>query len=215
MGAMAAPYADSSARNSAPTSDIGRPDLSWGTWGQGLLTEWWETSSDLIWPNSVITYGRMRHDPQIKAVLNAYKLPLLKATWAVDPGGCKDEVAQLVADDLGLPILGNEDEQTQPARRKGVVWHRHLTQALQSLTFGHMPFERRYRIEGQRLRLDNLGARMPWTLAYIGLDPKTATLDHLRQNTQNEPIPCPPRILWYAHEAEGANWAGISMLRPL
>jgi hypothetical protein len=32
----------------APTTDIGRPDFAWGTWGQGLLSDWWETIADLL-----------------------------------------------------------------------------------------------------------------------------------------------------------------------
>jgi len=31
-----------------PTNDIGTVDLYWGTWGQGLLTDWWETTADLL-----------------------------------------------------------------------------------------------------------------------------------------------------------------------
>lgn len=27
--------------HSAPTADIGSPDISWGTQGQGLQAEWW------------------------------------------------------------------------------------------------------------------------------------------------------------------------------
>jgi hypothetical protein len=32
----------------APTTDIGRPDFWWGTYGQGLLSDWWETTADLL-----------------------------------------------------------------------------------------------------------------------------------------------------------------------
>jgi hypothetical protein len=33
--------------SNAPTRDIGSPDLFWGTWGQGLLTEWLRVVGDL------------------------------------------------------------------------------------------------------------------------------------------------------------------------
>jgi hypothetical protein len=90
-----------------PTGDLATPDLYWGTWGQGLLSEWWETPPQLTWPEAVITYGRMRHDPQLKGVLSAYKLPLLRATWAVDPSGCRDEVVRPVDRTSGVapPVL--------------------------------------------------------------------------------------------------------------
>jgi hypothetical protein len=195
----------------APLRDIGSPDLFWGTWGQGLLTEWWETSADLIWPNSVITYGRMRHDPQLRAVLSAYLLPLIRATWMVDPAGCRDEVVQRVADDLGIAVKGT-DTPPGPARRRGVIWQRHLRDALKYLTFGHAAFELRYRLDGNDLRLDNLGARMPWTIAQIRMNPD-ASIAEVVQTTQNEPIPG-NRVIWYANDQEGANWAGTSILRP-
>jgi len=131
----------------APTSDIGKPDLDWGSWGQGLMSQWWETAPDLIWPESVITFGRMRNDPQIKATLGAYFRPILRATWVLDPEGCRDEVVQHVSDDLGMQILG-ADAKPGPARRRGVIWQRHLRDALPYLVFGHMPFERRYEITG-------------------------------------------------------------------
>lgn len=201
----------------APTSDIGKPDLSYGTWGQGLLTEWYETAPDLIWPQTIVTYGRMRNDPQIKAVLSAYWLPILRATWVIDGTGCKPEVTQHIADDLGLPIQG-KDPSPGPARRRGVIWQRHLREALGYRTFGHMPFERRYEIvpdatmdSGQYTRLINLGARMPWTIAMMHVD-EAGLLDRIEQTTQREPIPA-ERLVWYVNEQEGSNWAGISSLR--
>jgi hypothetical protein len=163
----------------------------------------------------VITYGRMRHYPQLRAVLSAYLLPIRRATWAVDPAGCRDEVAQHVADDLGLPILESGDE-PGPARRRGVSWRRHLTTAAYDhLVYGHMPFELRYRIESSGpggCHLDHLGARMPWTLAQIHLNPDS-TIEKIVQTTQAEPIPA-NRLIWYVNQQEGANWAGVSMLRP-
>lgn len=158
----------------------------------------------------------MRHDPQLAAVLKAYILPILRATWAVDPSGCRDEVAAQVAADMDLPILGSNDapDTTGGARRRGVIWKRHLREALNALTFGAMPFERRYRYDDadRRFHLDNLGPRMPWTLAQINLN-HDDTVKEIVQTTQRDPIPA-SRLAWYSYGAEGANWAGISVLRP-
>jgi hypothetical protein len=196
----------------APTKDIGSPDFYWGTWGQGLLTEWWETAADLIWPQSVITYGRMRHDPQIKGVLAALTWPLLRATWVVDGTGCRDEVTQRVSDNFGLPIRGI-DELGKPARRQGIMWSRHLRAAMQKFVFGHMIFERRYEIAPDGFaNLVSLGQRMPWTIAHIRAERDGSVID-VTQNTQYDPIPA-NRLVWYAHELEGSAWAGISALRP-
>ncbi|MFC7591034.1 hypothetical protein ACFQYP_50620 [Nonomuraea antimicrobica] len=87
---------------SVPTSDIGGLDSILGGW----VDDWLEILPDLQWPTSVRTYAKMRHDPQLAGVLAAYTLPIRRATWQLDPAGCRDEVVQLVADDLGLPIKG-------------------------------------------------------------------------------------------------------------
>lgn len=199
------------ARPAPPTSDIGQPDFWWGTWGQGLLTEWWETAADLIWPQSVITYGRMRHDPQIRAVLAAYTWPIVRATWALDGEGCDPKVTRHCADDLGLPILGL-DEHPGPARRRGVIWTRHLRQAAQKLTFGHAIFERRYELQADGLyHLAALGPRMPWTIAQMHIA-RDGTIQEVQQTINDKPIPA-QRLVWYVNELEGASWAGISALR--
>jgi hypothetical protein len=173
---------------------------------------WWETAADLIWPQSVITYGRMRHDPQLNAVLSAYIHPLMRATWALDPTGCRAEVVKRVADDLGMGILG-DDAQPGPARRRGVVWSRHLRQALHHLSFGHMIFERRYEQQPDGyMSLASLGQRMPWTVARMNIG-HDGLINSIVQTTQPEPLDA-RRLVWYVSAQEGANWAGISILRP-
>ena len=98
------------------------------------------------------------------------------------------------------------------ARRRGVIWKRHLRQALTYQIYGYAPFERRYRIDPDgTCRLDNLGQRMPWTVAMMNLN-KDATIDTIQQSTQHTPIPA-SRLVWYVSDQEGANWAGISPLR--
>jgi hypothetical protein len=196
-------------RPGLPTADIGVPDLYYEYQG---FTDWWENTADLIWPASMITYGRMRHDPQLKAVLMAYMLPIMRATWVIDPDGARDEVVQAVADDLGVNILG-ADERPGTARRRGVIWLRHLRQALYNkLTYGYMPFERRYRIDDTGMaRLDNLGPRMPWTIAMIDVN-RDGTLNQVWQNTQRDPLPA-NRLVWYTNDLQGGDWTGVSDLR--
>jgi hypothetical protein len=193
-----------------PLRDIGTLDAA-----DILGPQWfdiYEQIPDLTWPTSVQTYARMRHDPQLRAILAAYFLPIRRATWAVDPAGCRDEVVRVVADDLGLPILG-EDAEPGPARRRGVTWGEHLRIALLSLVFGHMPFERRYEIRDGLARLVNLGERMPWTIGQINLN-NDGTIASIEQDIiKSTPIPA-NRLLWYAHEREGATWTGRSVLRP-
>jgi hypothetical protein len=194
---------------SAPTRDIGVVDtLQYGA----LLSDWLEFVPDLQWPASVQTYSRMRHDPKLAAILAAYSLPIRRATWCVDPAGCRDEVVQLVADDLGLPIKG-VDAEPSGARRRGVMWGEHLRHALLSLVHGFMPFERRYEIRNSQARLINLGERMPHTIGEITVN-KDGTVASISQDVVGaQDIPA-GRLVWYAHEREGANWTGRSLLRP-
>lgn len=193
---------------SAPTSDIGHLDANYGT----LYGELLEQIPALTWPLSAQTYALMRHDPQLTAVLAAYTLPIRRATWAVDPAGCRDEVVQMVADDLGLPILG-ADPEPGPARRRGVRWADHLRLALLSLTFGFMPFERRYEIRDGQARLVNLGERMPHTIGSIQLAPDESVESITQNLAAARPIPA-RRLVWYVHDREAANWTGRSLLRP-
>lgn len=159
----------------------------------------------------MITYGRMRHDPKLRAVLQALTLPILRATWALDPAGCRPEVVALVSEDLGLMVKGKDPVSTG-ARRRGVIWSRHLREALFSLIYGHMPFERRYDVTSGQARLVNLGPRMPWTIAQMNLN-DASEIQNIHQTTQRDPIPG-NRLVWYSYGQEGANWAGISVLRP-
>lgn len=192
-----------------PTTDLGTIDLA------AFIGSRWidvnETIPDLTWPLSVQMYGRMRRDPKLKAILNAYTLPIRRATWVIDPAGCRDEVVQMVADDLGVPILGT-DTKPGPARRRGVNWREHLRLALLSLVYGHMGFERRYEIRSGQARLINLGERPPWTIFNYDLSPDGTIESIIQYAAGAKPIPG-NRLVWYSHEREGAAWTGQSILR--
>jgi hypothetical protein len=197
----------------APTSPIGRPDVIWGVPGTGgMLTEWAETVPDLIWPESIRTYGRMRRDARITSILAAFFLPILRTTWAVDPAGVsRAEAVDLVAGNLGLPILGEKGlPPASPVR--GYSWTEHLRLALLNLVYGMMPFEQWYEIRKGRTQLAGLQERQPHTVNIIDIDDQ-GYVRQVWQNTQEQPIAA-NRLLWYAHDREGANYAGTSMLRP-
>lgn len=200
--------------NEAPTKDIGRLSDVFGIGGgiDASFVDVVETSPDLQWPLSITTYSRMRRDPQLAAVLRAFTLPIRRATWSVDPAGVRDEVAQLVADDLGLSVLGQEDD-LGAARRRGIRWEEHLRLALLSLVFGHMPFEQRYDIVANRARLTALSERMPHTIRRIVLDPD-GNLSGINQYVAGDTVIPVSRLTWYSHDREGAAWQGQSLLRP-
>jgi len=175
------------------------------------LSDILETIPTLVWPESIHTYGKMRTDPQLTAVLNAYTLPLRAAPKHVHPAGCRPEVVQMVSDDLGLPILG-ADKEPGPARRRGVDFDEHFRIALLCLIFGHMPFAQRYELRDGLLRLVELAERMPTTITDI-LTTDDGKLDGILQFGEKAMIPV-NNLVWYAHEREGSAWQGRSMLRP-
>lgn len=209
-----------------PISDAPRTlagTMTDGTYGFGgygaLAQDLFETIPALTYPASIQTYAVMRRDPQVKAVLSAYSLPLRAGTWAVNPKGCRDEVVQLVADAWGLPVLG-DNEGPGPFRRRGVLWDEHLRLALLMLPFGHSPFAVRYEVGGDplRARLAELSERLPQTITSIVVDEKTGDLTGIRQPGSADLIPAKTpggytNLLWYAHEREGASWQGQSMIR--
>lgn len=170
----------------------------------------------LSFPESVKTFNQMRRDPQLSATMKAYTLPLMAGDWAVDPTGCRDEVVELVADGLGLPIFGGEDR-PGPARRRGVDWDEHLRISMLDLVWGFMPFAKRYEIVtvngATRAKLMELSERMPSTITAINVNEDTGQLQSITQFGSNTEISASD-LLWYCHEREGANWVGTSMLRP-
>ena len=113
----------------------------------GMTAEINETTPDLIWPLSIDVFDRMRReDPQVMSVLRAVTTPIQENEWQLDAAGVRDEVAQLVADDLGLSIKGKPRK--APLRTKGrFSWDEFLRLALLELVFGHSVFEQVYRID--------------------------------------------------------------------
>lgn len=170
---------------------------------------------EMAWPTSIPTLSQMRRDGVLSAVLTAYTLPIRKATWAVDPAGCRPEVAQVVADDLGLRVLG--DDTPRAARVRGVSWHEHLRAALLHLTYGHYAFELGAEIDPSGLaRLTSLSERVPHTIVNIEVN-RNGDLVGIEQyampGESTQPLIPAERLLWYCHDREGAAWQGSSLLR--
>jgi hypothetical protein len=176
-----------------------------------LAYDFYEQIPALTFPMSTQTYARMRRDPQISSVLKAYTYPLRSATYAINPKGCRDEVAEFVADAWGLPIEGDNDG-PGPARRRGVRWKEHMRMALLMLTFGFSPFAIRYEVGGTpvRARLAELSERLPQTITDIRIN-DDGSIKEVYQLGSRKPIDG-SALLWYSHEREGASWQGRSML---
>jgi hypothetical protein len=156
----------------------------------------------------------MRRDSKIAAVLSAFFMPILRTNWAVDPEGVtKAKAVDLVAADLGLPVLGQKGPPPAMATVPGFHWGEHLRLALLHYIYGFFPFERWYNAKSKDglTHLAGLDERLPHTIALIDLA-DNGQIKSVTQNTQLNPLTA-NRLLWYVNEREGANWAGVSMLR--
>jgi hypothetical protein len=174
---------------------------------------------DLRHPWSVRTYAKMRHDPQLAAILRVFLLGMERGNWAIDPAGCRDEVVQHVADDLGLPIKGADPTQSG-ARRRRFTWAKHMpTAGGLSMTFGHAPFAQSWLEKGGRWHLDMVQERMPQTIVDLDLNgdgtlKSASQAEELTSGSRVVPITTADhRLVWYAREREGSNYFGQSLFR--
>ena len=190
-----------------------------------------ETTPELMWPLSVFVYDRMRRqDAQVSSVLRAVTSPILRTAWSIDGAGCRDEVTERVARNLGLPIRGAETEGDNTAGLRGrdrFSWSNHTRLALTMLPFGHAFFEQVYRIAPDGYAdLRKLAFRPQRTISQINVA-RDGGLVSLEQNQvsglpvgggisgsrASAGIPV-NRLVAYVLDREGGNWLGISLLRP-
>lgn len=198
----------------APLTAKGYEAEQWGQWATPDSMN--EETPELAWPNSVPVYDKMRRqDSQVRSVLRAVVLPIQRTAWSIDPNGARDEVVELVAEDLGLPIKGMGAVPTLRTKDR-FSWFDHLRLALLMLPFGHSFFEQEARLDEKgRLRLKRLGHRPARTISRFNVA-RDGGLESIEQMTTlgaSGPIDV-DRLVAYVYEREGGNWAGISLLRP-
>lgn len=172
-----------------------------------------EYVGDCMYPATIQTYSQMRRDARLTGILKAYMLPIERASWSIDPAGCRPEVVQIVADDMGLPVAGKD--QPAAARTRGVSWAEHLRLALEYLVFGHAGFELWADTSSGRARLVGLLERPQATISTLHVDTQGRLLG-ISQDGRGEtrqPEIAADRLLWLAHERSGSNWTGVSLLR--
>jgi phage gp29-like protein len=197
----------------APLSEIGHVVEGPGWWSQ--LEH--EPTPELRWPLSIEVYDRMRRqDAQVGSVLRAVTLPVRRTSWRIDPNGARPEVAQLVSDDLGLPLAGAPPAPSARTRDR-FSWKEHLRLALLMLPMGHSFFEQVYRVVGGLARLRKLSQRPSRTIQAVNVD-SDGGLISIEQwgnpDGRNRPPVIPVnRLVAYVHEMEGGNWLGQSILR--
>jgi hypothetical protein len=201
-------------RTKVRTGELGAPGITSSI--EGWL-DTWETTQELLWPNSILIYEAMRHDAHLEGCLDATTLPIERSTWDLTPESiaeCKPEVVQLVREDLGLAVKGTHLRRP----RGGVVFGDYLRHALLELPFGHMVFEQVYDLIDGRARLRKLAPRMPRTIIGWDIAPDgglRAVRQHVpRANGFWDTVDIPvDRLVLFARRQEGSDPTGRSIFR--
>jgi hypothetical protein len=211
-----------SAPKNAPSSGPSSPPLTEIGYQVPVNYNWWlyenETTPELVFPQSVYVYDQMRKtDAQVRSVLQAVTQPILRTPWRVDPAGARPEVVDLVADDLALPVVG-QDPKPFPRTRDRFSWTEHLFEAMLCLPIGFSYFEQLYRVDpdGSRAHLRKLALRPAKTIEYVNVaeDGGLVSIQQYWVRTSEKPQPIPvDRLVAYVHQKEGGNWLGTSILR--
>ena len=195
-------------------AEIGYQTGSLLGWGK-LVAETHETNPDLQWPNSIDVFDRMRReDPQVKSVLSAVSLPIIRNEWEIDGTGCRPEVVTHIANDLGLPIKG--EPRTAPVRMKARFSFKDVIRlALLELPYGHSFFEQVYDQSSGMTHLSKLAWRPPRTISDIKVASDGGLVSITQYGIADRPDVTIPvdRLVVFVNDREGANWLGESILR--
>lgn len=197
-------------------SEIGYQSQGLQSWG-AMADEENETNPALRWPRSIEVYDKMRReDSQVGSVLRAVTFPIRSTTWMIDPAGASDDVVDLVADSLGLPVKGRPA--TAPLRNRGRFdFDEHLRLALLELVYGHSVFEQVYRVtDAGQIVLRKLAWRPPRTIAKwdVADDGGLVAVEQEASSAHKGKVRIPvDKLVVYTSEREGANWIGQSLLR--
>lgn len=192
-----------------------------------------EETPELRWPLAPWVYDRMRRqDAQVGSTLRAVISPIVRTQTRVNGSGCRDEVTEFVASNLGLPIVGASDDEDFTAKLRGrdrFSWNDHKRLALLMLPFGHSYFEQVYRYDEdtRKFRLRKLAPRLSKSIARVNVA-RDGGLISIQQWDNGDgafnlasggmsggygrPITV-NRLVAYVLEREGGNWLGQSLLR--
>ncbi|AYD81498.1 portal protein [Arthrobacter phage KBurrousTX] len=221
-------------KTTVPTNAIGHPGGYKPVWRPGanniFEVDPFEPTPELVWPYNVMVYDQMRRtDGQVGGTLRAMTLPILSANWDFETEGVRPEVVELCRTELGIQKPG---ESRRRRRRQGINWLDHCRMALQSVYFGHMPFEQVYEVgppaPGQEnidletvIHLRKLDPRPPRTLTEIrvaadgGLAGISQPPIELTPGVYKERFIPVDQLVMYCMDREGADWTGNSILRTV
>jgi len=148
-------------------------------------------------------------DGQVRAGLSVIKLPLLSATWHIEPAD-DSPLQKQMSEELEANLIGGG---------MTVSWQDTLRHILLMEDYGSMPFEIVWEIRNGKVRIHKLAPRMPKTVTKWKLDEHGGFAGIEQTVTKNDGglnvIDIEPeKMLVFVNEREGSNYRGISILRP-
>lgn len=176
---------------------------------RGLVTE--EYLPALRGTRKIETYDRMRSDGMVQAILAAVRLPVIAASWTVEPAGT-DGNAKRAAELVEAQLFD----------RLGHCWEEEVRNLLTYLAYGFAVSAKNWRVERGEVVLHELRALHPRSLLAGGknwdYDPETGELRGVWQygpdgeRYREEYIPR-AAMVHLVNEAEFGNPEGRSLLR--
>jgi phage gp29-like protein len=178
-------------------------EASYGAPGQtffaGLIGETGEYNPDLKFPACIEVYDKMRRsDAMVFATLQVVKLPVLAVDWQIK---CeREDVKEFLEEQLFHRLN----------------FKQFVRQALLMLDYGFMLFEKVYKVEGNRIVLKKIPARMPASLWKWNVEEdELVGVTQLVWKDGKYEQPFIPRwkIVVFNINQEGNNYEGRSLLR--
>lgn len=175
----------------------------------GFLRDLGEYNAELEGLAAFRTYEKMRRsDAQVAATIAAMKLPIRSADWTVKPPEDATPVEKEAADFVRECLF------------EGVDFDAVIENALLMLDFGVAAHEDVWMIDGSRVRLKKLAARLPVTFyRWIVADQGEELLAIEQQGYgggQYRTVQVPAdKLAIFTFQQEGANFAGRSILRAM
>lgn len=201
---------------SAPTSEIG--SIRTGLEGWSALIDDIEHAPQLQWPQNLNIYRQMKTDAQVQALYLGTTLPIRNYIYRVEPNGARDEVVERLAEDLNLPIAGQEPRPIGRRKRR-FSFASHVKLALEAPLWGHYYFEQVGEIVDGLWRLRKLAPRPPRSIEVVEVE-DDGGLKAIKVPSSNggpygsATIPV-DRLVAYVWDQEPGHWVGTSMLRAI
>lgn len=164
------------------------------------------------WPNNITTVERMRNNIHLDGLIEGFMGDILAWRWALTPAKAPRASAERMAEDLGLPLVGEDGSDTLAEPDTTFDHVEHLRHCLLGPLFGVYFFEIVGELRDGAARLRKLAPRPPRTISAWSVADDGGLEWIKQQGFDPPPIPI-ERLAVFVWQKEGANWWGRSMLR--